>query len=146
MGGILIIIILSYGFVFVNRFEPAVSSNPILQRITNFSFEDETIKSRFAMWRIALEGIKERPITGWGRENYSLVFNLYFNQSFSDAKVAEIWEDRTHNVFIDELINGGIIELLAYLSLLTVIFVYVRKNPFIYRSFDCLYRAKSFRS
>ncbi len=129
VGGILIIIILSYGFVFVNRFEPAVSSNLILQRITNFSFEDETIKSRFAMWRIALEGIKERPITGWGRENYSLVFNLYFNQSFSDAKVAEIWEDRTHNVFIDELINGGIIELLAYLSLLTVIFVYVRKNP-----------------
>ena len=64
-----------------------------------------------------------------GKENYSLVFNLYFNQSFSDAKVAEIWEDRTHNVFIDELINGGIIELLAYLSLLTVIFVYVRKNP-----------------
>lgn len=129
VSGILIIIILSYGFIFVNRFEPAVSTNPVLQRITNFSSEDETIKARFAMWKIATEGIKERPIIGWGRENYSLVFNLYFDKSFEDAKVSEAWEDRTHNIFIDELINGGIIELLAYLFLLAVIFAYVRKNP-----------------
>ncbi|MBI4995198.1 O-antigen ligase family protein [Candidatus Peregrinibacteria bacterium] len=128
-GGILIIIILSYGFIFINRDNPAINANPILQRITNFSLEDETIEARFAMWKIALQGIKERPIAGWGRENYSLVFNLYFDPVFDAAKVAEAWEDRTHNVFLDELINGGAIELLAYLFLLTVIFVYVRKNP-----------------
>lgn len=129
IGGILIVFILSYGFIFINRSDPAINSNPILQRITNFSSEDETIKARFSMWNIAIKGILDRPITGWGRENYSLVFNKYFDKSFEDARVAESWEDRTHNIIFDELINGGILELFAYTFLLGVMFAYVRKNP-----------------
>lgn len=76
-----------------------------------------------------MKGILDKPITGWGRENYSLVFNKYFDQSFEEAKVSEAWEDRTHNIIFDELINGGILELFAYLFLLGIMFAYVQKNP-----------------
>lgn len=142
-AGILITLILLYGYIFINRFEPQINTNPILQRITNFSSEDETIKARFAMWRIAWRGILDRPITGWGRENYSLVFNKYFDQSFEEAHVSELWEDRTHNIVFDELINGGILEFLAYAFLLGITFAYVRKNP-LFMALLIAYTAQNF--
>ncbi len=128
VGG-LVIVFLIYGLLFINRGSPFLSNNSIVRRITNFSLQEETIKARFAMWRIALSGIKERPLLGWGRENYSLVFNTHFDPSFDAAGVGEAWEDRAHNVFIDELIHGGTVGLLAYLFLLTAIFISVRSKP-----------------
>ncbi len=66
------------------------------------------------IWGMALEGFKEHPILGWGQENFNFVFNKYYNPGMY---AQEPWFDRAHNVFFDWLIVGGILGLLAYLSL-----------------------------
>ncbi|MEK9132419.1 MAG: O-antigen ligase family protein, partial [Patescibacteria group bacterium] len=105
-------------------------TNYTLQHLTSFSLNEGTIKSRFEMWKMATSGLQERPIFGWGRENFSYVFDAQYKYSdFESAGVGEQWEDRAHNIFFDEAINGGIVELLAYIALLVTAFITMRKRP-----------------
>jgi tetratricopeptide (TPR) repeat protein len=60
------------------------------------------------------KGFRERPILGWGQDNFILVFSKYYEPALWNR---EQWFDRSHNVFLDWLIAGGILGLLAYLSL-----------------------------
>lgn len=126
--GLILILVAAYGLIFANRDMPFIRSNSILSRVTNFSLADETIKARFSMWKMAFKGIQERPLLGWGRENYSLVFNKYFDLSFEQANVGEAWEDRTHNIFIEELIDGGFLGFFSYLILFISAFLIFRRN------------------
>ncbi len=71
-------------------------------------------KGRFGIWGIALKGVEERPILGWGQDNFNYVFAKYYDPKIYDQ---EQWFDRAHNVFLDWLIAGGVFGLLAYLSL-----------------------------
>ncbi|MBI2639225.1 O-antigen ligase family protein [Candidatus Peregrinibacteria bacterium] len=131
IGGFLVFVA-AYGFIFTNRDHPIVKNNFILSRITDFSLEDATTKARFAMWKMALKGFQERPFFGWGRENYSIVFNTHYDPSFDDANVSEGWEDRTHNIFLEELTYGGIIGLLSYILILTATFYILKKNIILF--------------
>lgn len=125
---IVTVLIASYALLYINRESPFVRNNAILSRVTAFTV-DSTVKSRFAMWRMVLKGFPEHPILGWGRENFATVFNKHFDKSFNDAKLGEGWEDRAHNVFFDELVYGGIVELLAYIALLAIVFWNIRREP-----------------
>lgn len=75
---------------------------------------DGTFTSRLINIKMSLEGFKERPILGWGQDNYLYVFAKH-----NDARMyaQEPWFDRTHNVFMDWLISAGALGLLAYLAL-----------------------------
>lgn len=75
---------------------------------------DGTTFSRLMNWGMAWEGFKERPILGWGQENYAAVFDKYYDPGMWGQ---EPWFDRVHNIVFDWLIAGGILGLLAYLSL-----------------------------
>jgi tetratricopeptide (TPR) repeat protein len=77
------------------------------------------------VWGMAFQGFKERPILGWGQEGFNFVFNKYFNPGMYDR---EQWFDRTHNIFLDWLIAGGLFGLLSYLSLLVLVFVYIWRD------------------
>lgn len=129
--GFFLILAATYVLIFINRDSDLLRKNYIVQRTTNFSLQDATIRARFAMWRMAWSGFKENPILGWGRENYSIVFNTHFDPSFNQAGVGEGWEDRTHNVFLDELVHGGILGLLTYLAILLSVFLVIRKEPIL---------------
>lgn len=91
-----------------------VSGSEVLKRLTTVSLSEGGIASRFAIWKIGLRGFAERPILGWGLENYNVVFSKHFNPSLYNQ---EPWFDRAHNIIIDWLINAGILGLLAYLAL-----------------------------
>ena len=82
--------------------------------------KDGTFTSRILNIKIALAGWKERPLFGWGQDNYFYVFAKY-----NDARMyaQEPWFDRTHNVFMDWLISAGIIGLISYLSLYVLAFI-----------------------
>jgi tetratricopeptide (TPR) repeat protein/O-antigen ligase len=84
-----------------------------LHRIATLNNDGITI-ARVLNAQMAWEGFKERPILGWGQENYAVVFD----KNYLPAMYAqEQWFDRTHNIVMDWLIAGGILGLLAYLSL-----------------------------
>ncbi|MEK7598969.1 MAG: O-antigen ligase family protein [Patescibacteria group bacterium] len=91
-----------------------IIKNPVFARFSNLSFRDRTVQSRFTIWRMSFEGFKERPVFGWGLENYNQVFNKYYQPSLWPQ---EQWFDRSHNIIFDWLIHGGAIGLLAYLGI-----------------------------
>ena len=129
--GVGLILLATYGLIYVNRENSVMRSISAIQKITNFSLNDATIKARFSMWKMAIKGAMDKPILGWGRENYSVVFNKHFDSSFNDAKVGEAWEDRAHNIIFDELVVGGLIGLISYLLVLAAAFVSARKEPIL---------------
>jgi tetratricopeptide (TPR) repeat protein len=90
----------------VHRIEP-------LRRLATITNDGITI-ARFINVEMAIEGFKERPILGWGQENYAAVFDKYYDPRMY---AQEQWFDRTHNIIFDWLIAGGLFGLLAYLGL-----------------------------
>ncbi len=110
IGGVLVLI---GGFFLIKDF-PAVMEHPVLTRFASISFTERTVESRFTIWGMALEGVRERPLFGWGQENFNFVFNKYYKP---EMYAQEAWFDRAHNSFIDWLVAGGIPTFLAYVML-----------------------------
>jgi tetratricopeptide (TPR) repeat protein/O-antigen ligase len=108
--GILILI----GSFFVAKDSSFVRQNPVLGRFAGISIEDSSTKARFIVWNMAYQGFLERPVLGWGQENFPYVFNKYYDPNLY---FAEPWYDRAHNVFMDWLVSGGILGLFSYLMI-----------------------------
>ncbi len=80
-------------------------------------FTEKATKSRLVIWEKAWAGFKEKPILGWGPENFEFIFNKHFNPCmFLSECGGEIWFDRAHNVIFDMLSTTGILGFLAYLA------------------------------
>ncbi|HTR18364.1 MAG TPA: O-antigen ligase family protein [Candidatus Paceibacterota bacterium] len=114
LGGIAALIVLSGG-LWLARDTAFVQKVGFLQRLASISLTDTTIASRFTNMSIAWKGIEERPILGWGQEDYAIVFDKYYDpRMYAD----EPWFDRVHNIVFDWWVAGGTLGLLAYLSVL----------------------------
>ena len=107
------ILILGAGFWMV-RDQAWVQRVGFLHRLATISINDNTVKARFMNWGMAWEGVKERPLLGWGQENYAIVFDKYYNPQMY---AQEQWFDRVHNIIFDWLVAGGFLGLLGYLAL-----------------------------
>ena len=81
----------------------------------------QRLQPRFWTWGSATSGIMERPLLGWGSENFPQPFEKYNNPNHFGG---EAWFDRTHNLVLEYLISGGIVLLFVWLS---IFFFYYRK-------------------
>jgi len=124
IGGLVALVLFVGGFVLVKD-SSFVQNSPVLKRFADISLQETTTKSRFLVWDMAFQGFKERPVLGWGQENFNYVFNKYYDPGMY---AQEQWFDRTHNVFFDWLIAGGILGLLGYLSLFVAILYYLIRD------------------
>lgn len=124
IGGLAALIILIGGFISI-RNTNFVQSSPELSRFAAISVSKISSQGRYYVWPMAVQGFKERPVLGWGQENFNYVFNKYYNPLMY---AHEQWFDRTHNTFLDWLIVGGIIGLLSYLSLFAALLYYIYKS------------------
>jgi tetratricopeptide (TPR) repeat protein len=102
-----------------------VQSRSALARIANISVGNDLVV-RGKIWNMALEGFKERPLLGWGQSNFNYVFNKQYDPSLY---AAESWFDRTHNIFFDWLIAGGILGLVSYFSIFFAALYYLFWQP-----------------
>lgn len=118
-AGLLILLVLIPAALWRARSSEFVRSSPALFRLTNYSFKERTILSRFMIWGISVKGFLERPVLGWGQENFYLVFQKYYNPALWSQ---EPWFDRSHNVFFDWLIHAGMLGLLGYLAIFGAVF------------------------
>lgn len=96
-----------------------IPPNSIFSRLASISLEERTTKARFSLWGMSFNGFLERPILGWGQENYYLVFQKYFNPKLADS---EPWFDRSHNIFLDWLVHAGILGVGAFFSIIGAAF------------------------
>ena len=93
-------------------------------RIFDIAFSEQTVNTRLWTWGSAWNGFKERPVLGWGLENFSAVFDKYFDpRHFVPGKNTETWFDRAHSLFFDYLAETGILGLLSYLGIFVVFFI-----------------------
>lgn len=114
-----IFIVLGLG-VFAIRNEPFLNNIPG-GRLAQISLSDATAQTRFWVWGEAWKGFFERPVFGWGPENFTAVFDKFFNPSFYiPAQNTETWFDRAHSVFFDYLSETGIVGFLSYIGIFVV--------------------------
>ncbi|KKW40473.1 MAG: putative bicarbonate transporter, ICT family protein [Parcubacteria group bacterium GW2011_GWB1_55_9] len=92
-GALALILVLAGGF-YLARDSSFVQNNHVLQRIASISLADG--QTRFTIWSMAFEGVRERPLIGWGQEGFNYVFNKYYDPSLYNQ---EPWFDRAHNAF-----------------------------------------------
>ncbi len=95
----------------------ADQKNEFYQKIEK-QFKKGTVHGRIVVWETAWKGFLERPLLGWGPENFDLAFARHYNPCMGSAGCAgEIWFDRAHNVVFDFLVEAGVLGLLAYLGM-----------------------------
>ncbi len=109
--GVLVSILVLAGGFFLAKDTAFVKGDPTLSRISAIGPSDLAV--RFTLWGMALEGVAERPITGWGQEGFNEIFNTYYKPSLY---AQEPWFDRAHNAFLDWLVAGGIPGFLLFLA------------------------------
>jgi oligosaccharide repeat unit polymerase len=90
-----------------------VKNDRTLSRFTSIK-SDISVKTRINTWKMAWNGIRERPILGWGQENYKGIFTVNPIPNFNGL----VWVDRAHNIIIDWLISAGILGFFSYLLIL----------------------------
>lgn len=91
-----------------------ISTSPIFSRFAFISLTEKTTRSRFMIWNMAYQGFQERPLLGWGQENFPAIFSKYYNPRLFDQ---EPWFDRSHNIIFDWLTHTGILGLASYLTI-----------------------------
>lgn len=124
IAGCVGLVVLVGGF-FLLRESAFVQDSQPLRRIANIDLQTD-LTIRTTIWSMAVEGVKERPVLGWGQGNFNYVFNEQYDPSLYNA---EAWYDRVHNIFLDWLIAGGVLGLLAYLSIIWAAFYYLAWQP-----------------
>ncbi len=84
-------------------------------------------KNRLELWRIGLLGFRDRPLTGWGLENFNAVYYAYAVPERNGARIEDAFFDRSHNQVVDILAVSGLIGAGAYLLLWISFFAAARK-------------------
>ena len=125
--GSLVLLLVGIGGFIAARDTDYIQNTPALARIANIDLGND-LRIRSIIWGEAVEGIKERPLLGWGQGNFNYVFNAQYDPRLY---AQEQWFDRTHNIVFDWLIAGGIIGFLAYVSIFVAIFYYLLVRPLI---------------
>ena len=112
-----VIVLLAIGLLVYFRHTTFIKSIPG-SRVFDISFQTENFQNRLVIWQMAIDGFKERPILGWGAENFPYVFDKHYNpKHYSVIAGFGAWYDRAHNIFLDYLISAGILGLMSFLSI-----------------------------
>ncbi|HDO25949.1 MAG TPA: hypothetical protein ENG95_04855 [Nitrospirae bacterium] len=119
---LLVVSIFISGVFFVSGGNEFVGQDQTLSRFTSMISSDSA-KTRFDTWKMAWNGIKERPVLGWGQENFIAIYTVNPIPIDWDG----VWIDRAHNIFIEWLINAGFIGFLSYLSIFGTALYILRK-------------------
>lgn len=117
-----LLISLIFGF----RDSSLVKNTVILSRVgdaTRF-LAAPSVRERLLAWNIAWLGFRDKPVFGWGPENYGAVFNKYYN--FQATRI-DSWFDRPHNEPLQMLSEGGIFLAIFYLFWVGSVFYAIRR-------------------
>ena len=86
-----------------------------ISRHRTLSLADANIRSRITAARISIAAWRERPVFGWGPENYNIAFNKHIDPKLIQEFSQRQWFDRAHNKLLDALVMGGVVGFAAYI-------------------------------
>jgi hypothetical protein len=128
-GAIVFVVLVLLGVgLYAERNNPSIQKFPEV-RLLQISLSDASAQTRLWVWGEAWQGFLERPVLGWGPENFTPVYDKFFNPKFYiPGQNTETWFDRAHSVFFDYLVETGIIGLLSYLGIFFMFYWEFFKN------------------
>jgi O-antigen ligase len=128
-GAIVFVVLVLLGAgLYAERNNPSLQKFPEV-RLLQISLSDPSAQTRLWVWGEAWKGFLERPVLGWGPENFTPVYDKFFNPKFYvPGQNTETWFDRAHSVFFDYLVETGLIGLLSYLGMFFMFYWEFFKN------------------
>lgn len=116
--GLFVVIGIIYYANTANHFPQFLEKNKVFTSIQpRLSLKLITQDERFPAWHFGWQAFLQKPLTGWGLENYASGFNKYYDSNL----VANPWWDKAHNIFLELATTGGIPTVLCYLLLFIVL-------------------------
>lgn len=102
-------------------FREQLMQSPIepLQRLASISLTEGTVESRLFVWRHMLEEAKKAPLRGVGAEHIDILFDRFYDPT----GIEEEWFDRSHNAYLDYLVQYGVVGLVLYLAIVAMLCV-----------------------
>lgn len=76
-----------------------------------------TAAARLYIWQAAINMIKDRPLLGWGIENFGVVYPKYRSLNLAHLEGGDYIPDKPHNELLQMATGMGILGLLAFLWL-----------------------------
>ncbi len=102
----------------INKDVSWVRSSPTLNRLVTISPNDITTQNRLIVWGAGYQAFSQRPILGWGWENFYAAFNQNFDPLITRDVGSQPWYDRTHNVVVETVVATGLVGLIIYLAII----------------------------
>jgi hypothetical protein len=98
----------------LRRKSPALSSD-LFDKWIRFA-QSPVDESRIVEWKIAVKGFLDRPLLGYGPDNYSVIRSIHFDPAAYAASGFQQF-DRPHNGWLELLATGGMLGLIAMLGI-----------------------------
>ena len=125
-AGFILVVLLVPAVLLLNRHSPWVQSHPTLLRYTSITFTDITVGNRILVWKAGAHAILDRPLFGWGVENFKNALDFHFpGEIYRWLTGSELWFDRAHNLLVDVGVTTGLIGLATYLALHGLIIIFL---------------------
>ena len=121
-----ILLLVIVGSLFVGATSGALEKSYFADRFFNlkrsFDAPGATGKQRIIEWEAALKGIGDRPLFGWGLDNFSALYDRHFPPEHPYYFAAEhrVGVDRAHSLYFDWASATGMAGLVSFLVLLGV--------------------------
>lgn len=113
--GVIVAAMLSVGLVLVMKttsvLDPLTESSTTLRRLASIGLDDNSSRGRLVAVQAGLEAFQDRPVLGWGPENFLIAWGRYFDV---DSGIHERF-DQAHSKVFEELTTKGILGLTTYL-------------------------------
>lgn len=119
--GIVVVGIVALGSAFVFKQSPIVQAITPLKRLVSIDFANLENNTRVMAWGIALDAFTEKPVFGWGPNNFYYAFNQYYRPEFLRYGYGETWFDNAHNIVVNTLSTRGAFGIITYLSVFAIV-------------------------
>ena len=107
--------------------QPECPGQTASERLASTTPEQSDFGARLTAAKVGLRGFLDRPLLGWGPENYGRVWEKLAGPS--SYKYGQLFFDTSHNKPVDELATKGALGALVYLGLgITLLMALVRRR------------------
>ncbi len=117
VGGAAIAGVAVVALLYAFRTTSFVRNIPAVGVLVNTSVSSATAGTRIMSWQIAIEAWQEKPVFGWGVNNFFYAFNEYYRPEFLRYGWGETWFDNAHNIIMNTLATQGAIGVVAFLGI-----------------------------
>lgn len=125
-------LIIGSGIVWRSRNSSIVQRVPGLGRLVRgLSLQEDSTWVRLRYWKSAITGLRDHAVLGWGHNNAFYPLNKYYNpelirfdqagRNLPDRGFRQTWSDKSHNAYLDLLVEKGVVGGFLFLAIVTVV-------------------------